>query len=206
MTKIMPDYYFAGLFDGEGSVSMSLRKDGYIGVVVAVVMCDRAPIVALYDRFGGRFEDGKYRTHTGRSMFRWTAHNTEAIEALEVFSSLCLVKNTVAAAAIPCVRSMRNNPGRLPLSREEKEARLAAAEFIASINKPVGKRRILDPKAKEDYLRDKSRGGGKAVRLSDGRTFESISAAAHALEVTVAAVGHAKRKNGKVRGFTVEAL
>jgi len=206
MTKPMPDYYFAGLFDGEGSVSMSLRKDGYIGVVVSVVMCDRAPIMALYERFGGSFEDGRYHTNTGRAVFRWTAHNTETIEALEVFSALCLVKHAVANAALPCVRSMQNNSGRLPLSREEKEARLVAAEFIASINKPVGKRRVLDAKAKEDYLRDKTRGGGKAVRLSDGRTFESISAAAQALGVTVSAVGHAKRKNCKVRGLTVEAL
>ena len=64
----MPDYYFAGLFDGEGSVSMSLRKDGYIGVVVSVVMCDRAPVIALYERFGGSFEDGRYHTNTGRAV------------------------------------------------------------------------------------------------------------------------------------------
>lgn len=200
------DHYLAGLFDGEGSVSMSLRKDGYIGVVVAVVMCDRAPIVALHNRFGGRFEDGKYQTKTGRPVFRWIVNNTEAIEALEIFASLCLVKNVVARSALPCVLSMKNNPGRLPLSREEKEARLAAAELIASINKPVGKRRILDQQAKEEYLKEKTRGGGKTVRLSDGRVFGSINEAARALGVTHAAVGHAKRKGHKVLGLTVEAV
>lgn len=184
---------------------MSLRKDGYIGVVVSVVMCDRAPVVALFNRFGGRFEDGKYQTRTGRPMFRWTVHNTEALEALEIFASLCLVKSVVAQAALPCVRSMKENSSRLPLTFAEKEARLAAAEFIASINKPVGKRRVLDQKAKEDYLREKTRGGGKAVRLSDGRFFESISEAARALGVTTSAVGHAKRNNHKVCGLTVEA-
>lgn len=199
------DHYFAGLFDGEGSVSMSLRKDGYIGVVVCVAMCDRAPVVALYSRFGGRFEDGKYKTKTGRSIFRWTVNNTDAVEALEVFSSLCLIKNVVAQAALPCVLSMKNNPGRMPLTRSEKEARLAAAELIALINKPVGKRRVLDKKATEDYLRDKTHGGGKAVQLSDGRIFKSISEAARALGVTTAAVGHAKRNNHKVRGLIVEA-
>jgi hypothetical protein len=206
MTTLMPDHYFAGLFDGEGSVSMSLRKNGYIGVVVAVVMCDKAPVEAIYNRFGGRFEDAKYKTTTGRAIYRWMVHNTEAVEALEVFAKLCLIKNVVAQAALPCVYTMKNNPGRLPLSRVEKEARVAAAELIASINKPVGKRRILDAQAKEEYLRDKTRGGGKAVRLSDGRVFESINAAAKELGVTHAAVGHAKRKGGKVRGLTVESV
>lgn len=202
----VPDAYFAGLFDGEGSVSMSLRKDGYIGVVVAVVMCDRAPIEQLYLRFGGRFEDGKHATKTGRLTYRWTVHNSDALEALEFFAKSCLVKNVVANAALPCVRSMLNNFGRKPLSLEEKQARVAAAEFIASINKPVGNRRILNADAVNAYLRRTKLGGGKSVRLSDGRVFESINEAARALGVTHAAVGHAKRKNGKVRGFTVEAV
>lgn len=201
----LSDQYFAGLFDGEGSVSMSLRKDGYIGVVVSVVMCDRAPVEQLYFRFGGRFEDGKYKTSTGRLIYKWTIHNSEACEALEIFAKLCLVKNIVANAALPCVKSMFNNPGRHPLSIEEKKARIEAAEFISSINKPVGKRRILDPDAVNAYLRRTKLGGGKSVKLSDGRIFESISAAARALGVTVAAVGHAKRKSRKVRGLTVES-
>lgn len=205
-TLIRSDDYFAGVFDGEGSVSMSLRKDGYIGVVVSVVMCDRAPVEQFYARFGGRFEDGRYTTKTGRSIYRWTVHNSEALEALETFSALCLIKNVVAKAALPCVRSMFANPGRQPLSVEEKKARIAAAEFIASINKPVGKRRILDPESVSAYVRRTKIGGGKSVRLSDGRVFDSINAAARALGVTHAAVGHAKRKNGKVCGFTVEAV
>lgn len=199
------DYYFAGLFDGEGSVSMSLRKDNYIGVVVSVVMCDRAPVEQLYLRFGGRFEDGHYKTKTGRQIYRWTVNNAEALEALTVFSTLCLVKNAVAAAALPCVQSMCSNASRQPLSVEEKQARVAAANVIAALNKPVGNRRILDTALVEAYLRPTRMGGGKKVRLSDGRVFDSISAAARALGVTTSAVGHAKRKNGTVRGFTVEA-
>ena len=198
------DAYFAGLFDGEGSVSMSLRKDGYMGVIVSVLMCDRAPVALLAHRFGGGFEDGRNKTRTGRLIYRWSVHNSDAVEALEVFSRLCLVKDVVAAAALPCARSMLNNPNRHILSLEEKQARVNAANIIALINKPVGPRRILDETAVQAYLAPKKPGGGKSVRLSDGRVFESISAAARALGVTVAAVGHAKRKNGKVRGFTVE--
>lgn len=202
----LEDYYLAGLFDGEGSVSMSLRKDGYIGIVVSVVMCDRAPVEKIYQRFGGIFEDGDRQTKTGRNIYRWMVHNSDSIEALEMFSRLCLIKNVVAAAALPCAKSMASNKSRLPLILSEKQARLAAAQLIASINKPVGKRRILDSDAVADYLSPKKLGGGKAVRLSDGRVFSSTNEAARALGVTHAAVGHAKRKNGKVRGFTVESV
>jgi len=200
------DEYFAGLFDGEGSVSMSLRKDGYIGITVAIVMCDRAPVLACFERFGGSFEDGKYKTKTGRSVFRWVVSNADAAEALEVLSSLCLVKYLVAQAALPCAQSMAANKTRQPLSAAEKRARLLAAETIARINKPVGKRRVLDAAATEAYLKEKTVGGGKAIRLSDGREFPSINAAARALNVTHAAVGHAKRKGRLVKGLRVESI
>lgn len=199
------DYYFAGLFDGEGSVSMHLAKAGYISVQAKVAMCDRAPIYALHQRFGGRFDDGKQKTKTGRNVFVWSVFNGESVEALQLFSKLCLIKNTVAQAALPTALSMSKNPTRGVLTQEEKTARVEAAKLIAKINKPVGNRRILDDVSVKAYMTPKKMGGGKRVRLSDGRIFESNSAAARALGVTHSAVGHAQRKKGTVRGFTVEA-
>jgi hypothetical protein len=200
------DAYLAGLFDGEGCVSMSLAKAGYMSVTVKVAMCDRAPVEALYARFGGEFVDGKQQTKTGRKVYSWSVYNGDAVEALQIFSSQCLVKNVVASAALPCATAMANNPTRGVLSQEEKRARIAAATVIANINKPVGFRRILDPDAVAKYLQPKTMGGGKKVRLSDGRVFSSVSAAAHALGVSISAVSLAKRKGTKTAGVTVEAV
>lgn len=199
------DTYLAGVFDGEGSVSMSLTKAGYLSVAVRVVMCDRAPVALFYERFGGYFYDGQHCTPHGRKIYSWSLYSGDTVEALEMFTQRCLVKNVVAGYALPCAKSMRDNPTRGVLSQAEKAARIAAAEAIARINKPVGLRRVLDPATVAEYMKPKTSGGGRAVRFEDGRTFPSLSAAARELGVTVSAVRHAKRNKRRVRGILVEA-
>lgn len=206
MATSVSDQYFAGLFDGEGCVSMSLARSGYLSVVVKVTMCDRAPVHALYARFDGYFSDGKQRTHTGRNIYTWAVYNADSVEALELFSTLCMVKNSVAKAALPIALHMRDNAHRGALTQEEKTARIAAAEFIASINKPVGYRRVLDKASVDAYMEPKTKGGGKRVRLSDGREFNTLSEAASAIGVTVSAVSIALRKQSKTKGLTVELV
>jgi hypothetical protein len=199
------DEYLAGLFDGEGCVSMHLAKAGYVSVQVKVAMCDRAPVAALFARFGGSMSDGQQITKTGRKVYTWSVFNAESVEALHVFARLCLVKDTVAAAAIPTAKNMANNPTRGVLSQAEKKARVEAAQIIARINKPVGKRRILDEDSIEAYMTPKRMGGGKRVRLSDGRIFETTMEAAKALGVSISAVSMAKRKGTRTAGLLVEA-
>lgn len=199
------DEYLAGLFDGEGCVSMHLAKAGYVSVQVKVSMCDRAPVAALFARFGGSMSDGKQITKTGRQVYTWSAFNADSVEALHVFSRLCLVKNLVAAAALPTAESMASNPTRGVLSQAEKKARIEAAQVIARINKPVGKRRALNDDSVEAYMAPKRMGGGKRVRLSDGRIFDTTMAAAAALGVSISAVSLAKRKGTRTAGLLVEA-
>jgi hypothetical protein len=184
---------------------MHLAKAGYVSVHVKVSMCDRAPVAALFARFGGSMSDGKQITKTGRQVYTWSAFNAESVEALQVFSRLCLVKNLVAAAALPTAESMASNSTRGVLSQAEKTARVEAAQLIARINKPVGKRRILDSESVDAYMAPKKMGGGKRVRLSDGRVFETTLAAADALGVSISAVSFAKRKGTRTAGLLVEA-
>jgi hypothetical protein len=200
------DEYLAGLFDGEGCVSMHLAKAGYISIHVKVSMCDRAPVAALFARFGGSMSDGKQITKTGRQVYTWSLFNAECVEALYVFSKLCLVKSVVAVAALPTAESMASNPTRGVLSQMEKNVRVEAAQLIARINKPVGNRRILEAKLVDEYMAPKKMGGGKQVRLSNGCIYPTVSAAAQALKVSISAVSAAKRKGTKTAGVTVEAI
>ena len=144
-------------------------------------------------------------TKTGRNVYTWLVFNAECVEALRVFSRLCLVKNAVAVAALPTAENMAGNPTRGVLSQAEKKARIEAAQVIARINKPVGKRRILDGDLVEAYMVPKRMGGGKRVRLSDGRIFDTTMAAAAALGVSISAVSLAKRKGTRTAGLLVEA-
>jgi hypothetical protein len=184
---------------------MHLAKAGYVSVHVKVSMCDRAPVAALFARFGGSMSDGQQITKTGRNVYTWSVFNAECVEALRVFSRLCLVKNAVAVAALPTAENMAGNPTRGVLSQAEKKARIEAAQVIARINKPVGKRRILDGDLVEAYMVPKRMGGGKRVRLSDGRIFDTTMAAAAALGVSISAVSLAKRKGTRTAGLLVEA-
>jgi 3-deoxy-D-arabino-heptulosonate 7-phosphate (DAHP) synthase len=54
-------------------------------------------------------------------------------------------------------------------------------------------------------MRPKKIGGGKKVRLSDGREFDSLSAAGRAIGVTASAVRQARQNNRAVRGLMVES-
>jgi hypothetical protein len=200
------DAYLAGLFDGEGCVSMHLAKAGYVSVQVKVSMCDRAPVAALFERFGGSMYDGQQITKTGRNVYTWTVFNAECVESLQVFSALCLVKNVVALTALPTAENMAANPTRGVLSQAEKKARVEAAQLIARINKPVGQRRILNEQAVAAYMTPKRMGGGKKVRLSDGRLFDTTQAAANALGVSISAVSLAKRKGTRTAGLLVEPV
>jgi hypothetical protein len=184
---------------------MHLAKAGYVSVHVKVSMCDRAPVAALFARFGGSMSDGQQQTKTGRNVYTWSVFNADCVEALRVFSEMCLVKNTVAAAALPTAENMATNPTRGVLSQAEKGARVEAAQLIARINKPVGSRRVLNTAAVDAYMRPKRMGGGKKVRLSDGRVFDTTMAAAHALGVSISAVSLAKRKGTRTVGLLVEA-
>jgi hypothetical protein len=184
---------------------MHLTKAGYVSVHAKVSMCDRAPVAALFARFGGSMSDGQQITKTGRHVYTWSVFNAECVEALRVFSKLCLVKNAVAVAALPTAENMASNPTRGVLSQAEKKARIEAAQVIARINKPVGKRRILDGDLVEAYMTPKRMGGGKRVRLSDGRIFDTTMAAATALGVSISAVSLAKRKGTRTAGLLVEA-
>jgi hypothetical protein len=203
MTTIT-DAYFAGLFDGEGCVTMHLAKAGYMSVQVKVSMCDRAPIFALHQRFGGKFDE-KQITKTGRTIYSWSLFNADCVEALSMFAKQCLVKNLVAQAALPTAQAMYANPTRGILTQEEKKSRVQAAQIIAKINKPVGFRRILNEECVAEYMRPKKIGGGKKVRLSDGREFDSLSAAGRAIGVTASAVRQARQNNRAVRGLMVES-
>ena len=205
-TTPLPDHYFAGLFDGEGCVSVHLAKAGYISVIVQVTMCDRAPVYALFERFGGRFSDGKTKVKSGKNVYVWSVYNAESVEALSVFASICLVKSKVATAALPIAKNMADNGARGVLSQEEKRARVEAAKIIARVNKRVGAQRIFDEERVQAYMEPKRMGGGKKVRLSDGRVFDTVSDAAKALGVSVSAVSIAKRQGTKTAGFLVEAV
>jgi hypothetical protein len=165
-------------------------------------MCAREPVFAVYQRFGGSFEDGKRKTPKGSPIYTWKVYNVEAVKALRVLASGCLNKKRVCLAALDIAESMARNNRKQPLSAEEKVSRLRCLEVIVEGNKRGGSSRKISPEKIEKFLSPKDFGSTSVV-FSDGRTFDSMSAAARELGVSAGAVWHGIRGGYAVKGVGI---
>jgi hypothetical protein len=138
------DSYLAGLFDGEGWITVKHKIHGrqrcpYTKLVVGVGMVTPAPLALLSDRFGGN--RGAY-LHRRSLMHQWYVCGANATPALEVFASLCLVKREQALLALemcallaaPKVRAGRKYGERI-MSDEETARRVEIAELVTSLKR-----------------------------------------------------------------------
>lgn len=196
------DDYFAGLFDGEGSVTLRLDKAGSMTLRVSIIMCSRDPVVAAYRRFGGEFVDGKSTTKSGSKIYKWQVHNAKAVECLRVLSDKCLNKKAACSAALVVAESMAKNNKKQPLSDAEKAVRLECLNVVLKSNSRGGKVTEMPAERINKFL-SKRNFGCKKVALCDGREFESMSAAAKELGVTAGAVWHGVNGGYPVKGFKV---
>lgn len=184
-------------------MSVSLTKKGFVALTVIVSMCSREPVLAMYNRFGGMFQDGLNKTPHGNPIYRWSVSGGNAVEALTVFSANCLEKARVALLALPLAMEMRDNSKRRVLSYEQKVQRLDTVKQIHALNKPTSIRRPITKEAEESYLRIKAVGGGKAVIVS-GVPFKSMSEVARHIGVTIGAVHHGIKYGHSVKGHTIK--
>jgi hypothetical protein len=95
--------YFAGFFDGEGSISITFqqppgRRRTHV-LQVAAGQCDRAAIEAMRDAFGGRVYPR--RSEPGRRPFwHWIASAAVAEAALREMLPYLVVKREQATLAL----------------------------------------------------------------------------------------------------------
>jgi hypothetical protein len=98
--------YAAGLFDGEGFVSLCRtgykpQNENFVAgqyrLAVSVSMCDSEAVLWLHKTFGGRLQKVKAQKKEWRDAFRWTVETDSAISFLqEVGSWLKVKKHQVA--------------------------------------------------------------------------------------------------------------
>lgn len=196
------DDYFAGLFDGEGCVKARLDSKGCMTMSVCVQMCSREPIVALHERFGGFFFDGARKTPKGSKIYEWRIWNADAVECLKVLSARCLNKRNACIAGLKIAEFMAANNRKQPLSMDEKLSRIECMEVIQKANARGGKTTTTSKEKMDKFLSEKDF-GRKKVALSNGRVFESMTAAAKELGVTTGAIWHGVNGGYPVKGLKV---
>ena len=146
LTYSNEDYYFAGLFDGEGSVSV-LSGCGSEGprrtrICVRLSMADRRPIEQLKKRFGGGITVSK-RKKPYLDMHSWYAYGANAVEALTLFEALSVCKTaqcTLALRAIELTEMTKTRRkgariGTQLFTEEELHERIALSTQVKALNK-----------------------------------------------------------------------
>ena len=102
MTKEESIIYAAGLFDGEGWISIvGIVKRREYRLVVGLTMTDSRPIIFLNDWFGGDDRsDAMYHTYTGKPVYRWVLHATNAMDFLKLIKPFSITKKEKIDLAI----------------------------------------------------------------------------------------------------------
>ena len=98
--------YLVGIFDGEGCICPSLRKDGYIGLFVSVSMASESVIDLFIKIWGGSkgYRNPAKQNYLARST--WTVVGEKALPFLEYFVSRSIVKQIQAENAIILVKEL----------------------------------------------------------------------------------------------------
>ncbi len=85
--------YFAGFFDGEGSITMSLNKGKYLRLEVAVSQNTQDVLWMHVRAFRGNI-------YQGQRCLQWKLHGAEAVAFLRTVLPFLIVKRTDATEAI----------------------------------------------------------------------------------------------------------
>lgn len=111
--------YFAGFFDGEGSVMLTLNKSGGLSVGVSCSQNTKT-VMDMFERsFGGHVYSyvpkGRKRT-----IFQWRANGLVAIEFLKLVRPWLLIKMYHAEEAFAAWAARDNKPVMKQIVREHK--------------------------------------------------------------------------------------
>lgn len=126
--------YSAGLFDGEGCITIRLNrptekskhKSDLYALVIKVTMTDKKTVNYLYDLFGvGHFRLSNVKSEKRKSAWSWTCMSGDAVFVLNKISPYLITKKREAKIAIdfsglPSARGGRRRVSRSLLSKRNK--------------------------------------------------------------------------------------
>lgn len=134
--------YFAGLFDGEGSIQVTREKpttgakSPSYALRLDVAQIVREPLQALVDTFGGSISRRVHKANR-RVVWYWCCKGNYACSALEEMEPFLIVKRREAGVAIRFFRH-KHTPRNRPLNAEEITYREEARARLIEIRSEVG--------------------------------------------------------------------
>jgi hypothetical protein len=110
---ILAPVYYAGLFDGEGSVAITLNAQKQPMLHIKLINAFQPALMYPLNKFGGRIENNKASAKNALwvDTFSWKAHGVTAYEFLEWIYPFTIVKRDQVDVAIEFWRLIppRNN-------------------------------------------------------------------------------------------------
>lgn len=98
--------YIAGIFDGEGSIGVSIarpkgaRKTNSYRVRMRVSMCDDRAIILLQELFGGKIKTHQPSNPKHKLQYDWMLRSWDARQALKELLPFLVIKKERAEVAI----------------------------------------------------------------------------------------------------------
>jgi hypothetical protein len=124
--SVMTDDYFAGLFDGEGSLRISSNGKQY-QLLASLGMTDLRPVSAMRERFGGWIEERTNEGTVWKPVHIWRAASGPTMALLDAIEDKLLVKGEQAHIArefqqVLQERTPRDDPRKRALYERMREA------------------------------------------------------------------------------------
>jgi hypothetical protein len=109
--------YFAGLFDGEGSVRVSVRTNNSRGACAYLCLgnTSRAVLEWVKQRFGGKIYKLKHSS-TKHQMWQWQAGGKKWLPLFKALLPLLKIKNAELRVAIEVLEYIHPRGGNIPES------------------------------------------------------------------------------------------
>ena len=130
--------YLAGLIDGEGSISLSVRSDktnrAWIGIRVAIGMTDEPVIRWLAATFGGSVSHRTRRDPRWRDVFIWTISQQQAAALLKEVRPFLRVKYRQADVVMLVAADLKYHRWN-PVTERVIEGRQLAVKMMHELNR-----------------------------------------------------------------------
>ncbi len=190
------DVYLSGLFDGEGSVGITVRRgsktrggaarvrENHV-LICALTMTHEAAVRLFYQRFGGQFRGPLYRP-SRQPQYTWRVLGEHAVAALNALRPYLLVKAPQADLAL---EFMHTRVRMKPLSDAEVAKRENYRQQIIQLNGNKKLRRVAvapqHPTLSARVAARQERYEQAQTLRASGLTYKEIAARLHSSPTVV---------------------
>lgn len=134
--------YAAGLFDGEGTVSICPNrsfKNGSYSLSLRLGMVDKCPVIWLLRSFGGSYFKRVYACHRYRPLYIWAVHSDKLTRFIKLVSPYMKLKKNQCYLALKMQKTFNSKEHKSKkLTQKTRDIRFKIYEKVKSMHSRKG--------------------------------------------------------------------